>query len=481
MHTNPSIKLPPKNYRLIIEELLHLIPDPALKLKFLKEVINENYKIPILYKYYPPLAETIYRNIILEKIEEIWPGSRKRAKTLVRNGTISSPRPALWLIYRCRYIVAFVILNACIWGFGTSLASLIGTLNMSTMTNYFKERFVGKKGNGEPLLESQLQGATFRAGNSEIFPKYLKEPIWLVEKKPTGEIYSNGLHVITTHTVENIPRIYYPCPKNLHSSPSQYPATSRIAGILYHASESDIFPFKPEMNKSIKRYTNALIRYLKQKKCYHYFIDRFGRVYRLVKEDHAAYHAGKSIWVDEEWIYLNLNHAFIGICFESKDFEETDDVKPTTNRKPKSISPHIKPTNTAVFTAAQLNTGKELTDWLRVKYNISQDNCVPHALASVNREKMLIGHHLDLSRGFPFSKFGLSNKYLEPLPSMVEFGFSYDDYFEKIFDGNLWPGIRTAEKLLEQRAEESNIDLVTYQKNLQKRFIRYSEWLSARK
>jgi len=117
-----------------------------------------------------------------------------------------------------------------------------------------------------------------------------------------------------------------------------------------------------------------------------------------------------------------------------------------------------------------------LTDWLRVKYKIPQNNCVPHALTSVNPDRMLIGYHLDLSRGFPFAKFGLSDKYQEPLPSMVEFGFLYDSYFEQIFNGEIWSGIRHSEEILQRQARDSGMSFDTYLKHLHQRYNRYSKW-----
>ena len=322
---------------------------------------------------------------------------------------------------------------------------------------------------------AEVQPAKYANKPAKV-PEYLKAPIWLVEKTSDREFYSNRLQIITTHTISNIPREYYRFPKNSNKLAVNSQIADNIAGIVFHASESDIYPFMPEMNHSILKYSKRLIRFLQRKKSYHFFIDRFGRVYRLVREDHAAFHAGNSIWADDKELYLNLNHAFIGICFEGRDFEEINIKKQKKGQTKKSKRSRLKPTGISSFNEAQLRSGKELTDWLRVKYNIPQQNCVPHALISVNPNRMLIGYHLDLARGFPFAKFGLSNKYQEPLPSMVEFGFLYDNYFEKIFNGKLWRGIRFSEEILHLKAETSGLSFSDYRKSLQRRFSRYAEW-----
>lgn len=473
MQIDSPIQLPPENYQHIIKEFSHLIPDTALKLKFLREAINERYEIPAPYKFYPPLAEGVFRKILLDKIEAILPGTQKKAKKLIRQGIISSPRTTSWFIYKFRHVTAFIIVTFLVCGFGISIASLIEGLNYSDIKNILQEKITTNMANTAVKV-------TRNRISKEDFPKYLKGPIWLVERKQNSEIYSNRLHIVTTHMVKNIPRSYFRVPRNPDQLPSQPRLTNKIAGILYHSTESDIFPFIPAMNKSIKQYSKALIRYLNKKKSYHYFIDRFGRVYRLVQEDHAAYHAGRSIWVDEECFYLNLNHAFIGISFEGKDFEKIEGRKPAKSQKPGLTVAHIKPMDNSSINEAQLRSGKELTDWLRVKYNIPQNNCVPHALASVNSEQMLIGHHLDLSHGFPFNQFGLSDKYKEPLPSIVEFGFDYDSYFKKIFENKIWHGIHSAEKLLAKRAKENRMNLATYRKKLRERYTRHMKWLNTR-
>ena len=722
MDTTVSLKLPPKNYRRTIEELSVVIPDPALKLKFLKQAINEHQKISAPYKLYPPIAEITFRKRLLDNAENICPGSKKAAKQLIRKGVISAPGNRWRWLSKLYYLFVSAILILFIFRLGTAVIPLVRNFNFATLINLSDQqaetaitkiiirkpiRFSPRSGTGKspksfifqsanyqndaeqiswyyknpilmaltsqevsnstskpitqkqlllsqtttrgehppksavksvkhqnepglvisyyknpiltaltteqiknsrsrpiprkpllsfqpksrgsqkpltdinpadqqkasdliityfknpilraltsqqtknsksgpPLLSSQPQNRgnqpplpaikppehqydlepalnyfknpilmaliskqflnpasepitqktlvssqpqssrnhlsltitepAEHQNKSVQVPKYLKDPIWLVEKTADREFYSNRLQIITTYTIPNIPREYYRFSRNPNYSPAIGKITDRVSGIVYHASESDLYPFMPEMNHSILNYSKRLIKYLLRKKSYHYFIDRFGRVYRLVQEDHAAFHAGKSIWADDEAIYLNLNHAFIGICFEGKDFQEIDTKKQKKNHRANPKSPVLKPTGISSFNEAQLRSGKELTDWLRVKYNISQQNCVPHALISVNTKRMLIGYHLDLSRGFPFARLGLTDKYLEPLPSMVEFGFRYDKYFENIFNGNLWRGIGFSEEILRRRARNSGMSFAEYRNSLQQRFTRYKEW-----
>ena len=669
MDTIYSLKLPPKNYRRIIEELSVVIPDPVLKLKFLKQAINEHQKISAPYKLYPPIAGIAFRNKLLDKAEKIWPGSKEAEKNLIRKGVISPPYIKLWWFYKFRHLIASAILLLFIWEVGTAVSPLVRNFNFGTridlnsqqaktanskiiirkpvfyshrpksegslnsaivkpakyqngpelVLKYFQnpilmalasQQVISSRSDRisqKPLLSSQtpksknqlpsstvksakyqngadlipkyfqnpmlmaltsqqiissksdrisqkpvLPSQPYNSGNRpslatikpakhqkkepdqgltylqnpillalkpfqqtqnpksnritqkpllssqtpisenhssslavkivdyqiepELVPEYLQKPIWLVEKTSEREIYSNRLQIITTHTISNIPREYYRFPKNSNPFPANSKITDKISGIVYHASESDLYPFMPEMNRSILKYSKRLIKYLLRKKSYHFFIDRFGRVYRLVQEDQAAFHAGNSIWADDEEIYLNLNHAFIGICFEGKDFEEINIRKKKKRSSTNSKSSLLKPTGISTFNEAQLRSGKELTDWLRVKYKISQHNCVPHALISVNPDRMLIGFHLDLSRGFPFAKFGLSDKYQEPLPSMVEFGFLYDRYFERIFNGQLWRGIRYSEEILQRQAGNSGMSFAEYRKSLHRKFSRYREW-----
>ncbi len=106
---------------------------------------------------------------------------------------------------------------------------------------------------------------------TEQVPEFLQNPIWLVEKTSDREIYSNRLQIITTHTISNIPREYYRFSKNSKHLPANSKITDKISGIVYHASESDLYPFMPEMNRSILKYSKQLIKYLLRQEVLSFF------------------------------------------------------------------------------------------------------------------------------------------------------------------------------------------------------------------
>jgi hypothetical protein len=327
----------------------------------------------------------------------------------------------------------------------------------------------------EPNSSATVTTAPHPTANTgtPTFPEYLEESIWLVEKRNRTEFYSNRLQIITSATVKNVPRSYYRFRKGGAEPPDGAKPTRTIAGILYHTSESDLFPFRPDMNQSISKYSKWLIRYTGRNHSYHYLIDRFGRVFRIVAESDAAFHAGNSVWADRDWLYLNLNHAFLGICFEGKDSERNVHGK---DEKKIRDTQNVSFPRASTLNDAQLKSGRELTDWLRVKYHIPQQNCVTHGITSINPRNRLIGYHLDLSTGFSFERFRLNNKNMESLPAITEFGFAYDAYFLKLFDGKLWPGIHLSEAILEKKAKEANIPLHRYRKQLTENFATLFDW-----
>jgi hypothetical protein len=102
---------------------------------------------------------------------------------------------------------------------------------------------------------------------------------------------------------------------------------------------------------------------------------------------------------------------------------------------------------------------------------------VAHGIVSINPTDYLIGYHLDWAKGFPFDLFGLRDKYYQPPPSMVEFGFKHDRAFVNAIGGEPWPGIELAEANLKARATDMQISLSTLRRDLQSDFNLYRNWL----
>ncbi len=271
--------------------------------------------------------------------------------------------------------------------------------------------------------------------------------VWLVEKGPGWEQYSNGLRIETGFSVAGEPRRYQVFTEELGADPT---IRHEPVGILFHTTESDVWPLEAAYNDSLRDSSHKLLRYVGRNKLYHYLIDRFGRVYRLVDEETKANHAGNSVWAQGRQIYVNLNQAFLGVAFESR--WEGGRALPITQ--------------------AQFAAGRNLTDYLRQRWQIAPEMCVSHGLTSVNPKKRLIGHHLDWARGFPFEAFGLPDQYNRLAPSVAVFGFGYDEDFIKVL-GEPWTGVRDAERILTEEARRQGRSLAEVRGERQRLFDRW--------
>jgi len=107
-----------------------------------------------------------------------------------------------------------------------------------------------------------------RIQEEKTIDEFMDKAIWLVEEDADSELYSNGLRILTSYTIENEPRSYYRFSRGSDTLPSDGDVTDKIVGILYHASESDMIDFKPEQNDSLNRYSKALVRYIRKRKSY---------------------------------------------------------------------------------------------------------------------------------------------------------------------------------------------------------------------
>ncbi len=277
--------------------------------------------------------------------------------------------------------------------------------------------------------------------------------VWQVERTAESEVYSNGLRIDTHFTVSNTPRVYLAFHRNGDAAVTRV-QRSDPAGIVFHTTESCQAPFEAEATPVLKRIGESLLEYVSRKRAYHYVIDRFGRVYRVVAESDTAYHAGYSVWADDRWFYVNLNEVFLSIAFEAQTHPGQTD---------------------GVASPAQLRAAAMLTEMLRSRYQIPAGNCVTHAQVSVNPSNMLVGYHTDWAGGFPFEALGLPDNYQLPLPSLWAFGFDYEATWLASGGYRLSPGVKLAEEEIERRAAAGDIRPAAYRKALRER---YRHWLA---
>lgn len=273
--------------------------------------------------------------------------------------------------------------------------------------------------------------------------------IWLADRGPDWELYSNGLRIETSHTIAGEPRRYRVHHRDGGLQPTVH---TKPVGIVFHTSESDLWPLEADFERQLRRTSSALLRYVQGAHAYHYLIDRFGRVYRVVDDDSRANHAGHSVWARNEEVYLDLNSAFLGVSFETR----------------------WEGGRTLPITRAQLTAGRNLTNYLRQRFAIAPEMCVTHGLTSVSPRTRLIGYHRDWARGFPFDAFGLPDLYAQPLPSVALFGFGIDGEFLNAI-GERWPGLAAAERMLEQEAAARSLPLAMVRAERQMKYRKWSK------
>jgi len=269
--------------------------------------------------------------------------------------------------------------------------------------------------------------------------------VWLVEQSVQSEIYSNGLRVENLLAVSNQPRSYSLLSRGAQGD--RGPVRFQPAGIVFHTTESDQAPFEARQSRTIQRIGRELLLYVRNRRAYHFLIDRFGGVHRVVVESDAANHAGNSVWADSRWSYLDLNASFLGVAFEARTLGD----QPPINQ-------------------AQIHAAKVLTEMLRSKYRILPENCVTHAQVSVNPDNNKVGWHTDWGSNFPFKDIGLPDNYEQPNPSLYLFGFGYDATYMKSTCPSLWRGLVQAEERVREAAAERGFSVAAYTKSLQKKY-----------
>lgn len=300
-----------------------------------------------------------------------------------------------------------------------------------------------------PQLDSRRTANAIRAARQEI------PNVWRIESSRDYEVYSNGLRIENQLAVANEPRSYQLLSvgdwarQGDRGQPddgkrSSVLLRSQPAGIVFHTTESDQAPFEATQQRNLHRIGRETLLYVRNKRAYHFVIDRFGRVHRIVVESDAANHAGNSVWADSRWLYLELNQSFLSVAFEA------------------SMQAGESPIN-----EAQVHAAKVLTEMLRGKYNIAAENCVTHAQVSVNPDRRRIGWHSDFGKGFPFREVGLPENYEQPLPSLYLLGFEYDTVYIDATGPGIWKGLALAELRLRDEAAARHMAVAEYRTLLQ--------------
>lgn len=310
------------------------------------------------------------------------------------------------------------------------------------------------------LLPMRSDAGRRRAAAGAARPAAVGQPadalpnVWPVEQNADYDLYSNGLRIENRLAVANEARSYVLiCPDTLAAGPRRsYPA-----GIVFHTTESDQAPFDRSQKPALQRIGKEVLLYVRNKRAYHFLIDRFGRVHRIVAESDAAFHAGHSIWADSRWVYLDLNASFLGVAFEAR------------------MQAGASPVNEAQAMAA-----RALTAALRSKYRLPAGNCVTHAQVSVNPANMRIGWHTDLGSGFPFRAVGLPDNYEIPNPSLYYFGFEYDPVYVSASGAEGRKSLAAAEERVRAAAEARGVTMAAYRSLLREQYARAQASLRTR-
>lgn len=262
------------------------------------------------------------------------------------------------------------------------------------------------------------------------------------------ETYSNGLRIDGRSVVSNHHRFYLVFPVDRKDDRGALEA-NKPAGIVFHTTESRHPRIEDPDDRSTQRREESLIDYVRRRRAYHFLIDRFGGVHRIVAESDAANHAGYSVWADETSVYLNLNESFFGVSFEA-------------DTQPGQVQPSI--------TEAQIHASALLTEMLRARYAIPAANCVTHAQVSVNPSNMRVGYHTDWASSFPYDALGLPNNYSRASAAIALFGFEYDPTFLHWAGTQLYAGIESGDRQFRDNARRAGMPPAAYRKLLQKRY-----------
>ena len=423
------------DYMKIVERYAGYIESPVLRLKFLNAVMQSPTRRNLLMKL-PFVGSLPERAQLIVELSKVLPPNR--------------PVPFSFrltsLLYRLRVLVYAICLIVSVAAAASAIYA--GSKLISSFSSSIQAQNVSPQAPPE-VVPSNTGEAVANIGSEAGLPL---DKVWLAEKGEGYEFYSNGARILTQYETTSVARSFYRFDnQRLAEKAEDFELLNKPVGIVYHLTESDLLPFSDKFNASLIHNSETLMEYAARHKLYNYLIDRFGRIYRIVRDDMVAYHAGNSIWSDGNNFYINLNASFIGISFEGKS---------TAGKGADGIN------------EAQIYAARVLTAVLRSKYQINDANCTTHGLVSTNPSARLLGHHTDWLANFPFEALGLSNKYEMELQAISHMGFAYDQAYVTAAGGKKWPGLAKAEAILWDEAKKNGFVIEEERRALWENFQR---------
>ncbi|NOT61646.1 MAG: N-acetylmuramoyl-L-alanine amidase [Acidobacteria bacterium] len=444
-------------YSQVVERYARLFDNPGARLRFLNNTLaKQNLRQQELrqslkrYKFlentpiYEWIMEARLYSSILEELraQSVHVPTHQRAR--LEDVDIPLKARVVFFCQRFRHVfltaglvaagvLLFGVYSLVMWS-GNKVSAFFANKPETTATQPTGEK------SGEPPAPNS---PTSTSGLLNRYP----ENVWLISSSAESEEYSNGGRILRTYETTNRPRSYYLIPRNSESGGNQI--RHEPIGIVYHTTENELGEFTADNNGSIQQQSTNILSFVRRQRSYHYVIDRFGRIHRMLPDNQAGNHAGHSIWADDKYIYVGLNDSFIGISFEAT-VTAGETVK--------------------MMTQAQVFAGKQLTDILRSKYKFADANCTTHGLISVDPTTGTIAAHYDWAKNFPFEAMGLSDKYQIKPAYITDYGFTWDETVLAKIGNELWPGALAADAEFKQRAERAHISVDALRLKLRERY-----------
>ena len=444
-------------YSQVVERYARLFDNPGARLRFLNNTLAkqslrqqelrqslQRYKFLEKTPIYEWIMEARLYSSILEELraQAIHVPPQQRAR--LEDVDIPLKARVVFFCQRFRHVfltaglvaagvLLFGVYSLVMWS-GNKVSAFFASKPETTTTQPAGEK------SGEPPTANSPNSTS---GLLNSYP----ENVWLISSSAESEEYSNGGRILRTYETTNRPRSYYLIPRNSESGGNQI--RHEPVGIVYHTTENELGEFTADNNASIQQQSNNILSFVRRQRSYHYVIDRFGRIHRMLPDNHAGNHSGHSIWADDKYVYVGLNDSFIGISFEATV----------------TAGETLK-----MMTQAQVFAGKQLTDILRSKYKFADANCTTHGLVSVDPTTGTIAAHYDWAKNFPFEAMGLSDKYQIKPPYITDYGFTWDETVLAKIGGEIWPGALAADAEFKQKAERAHIDTEVLRLKLRERY-----------